>query len=184
MTSFAHDIKWIIIITVLILILALFWHFIYDISDKNHSVGYIAPINTSVWEQLKTYIFPIIIAFFIIYLFNRRIVTRNGGSEGGNVWLAVAAVIQLSLAVVIVSYYTYTGALTGQRNMLIDIMIYIVVAFVAAAIGWFILTRIRYEKKITYTIVELQSLAAAITPVVWFVFLTYAPGPVPIFKPT
>ena len=62
---------WQIIETVLIIILGIILHFLYEWSGKNKFVATFSAVNESTWEHLKLAFFPILIFGIVDFIFVR-----------------------------------------------------------------------------------------------------------------
>lgn len=104
-----------------IVILSSLLHFLYDISNDFFLFAFISPINESVWEHLKLPLLPTILWWIISYY-----VLIKNNNVNMKKWLFSGAVsLLVSILVIILLHYTYTGAL-GIESPLIDILILVV----------------------------------------------------------
>ncbi|MEG0895334.1 MAG: DUF6512 family protein, partial [Oscillospiraceae bacterium] len=95
-------------------------HFTYEWSNQNEFVAIFSPINESVWEHLKMAFFPMLIFAIIEYFFYGKNV--NG-------FIPVKAMsICISIALIVVLFYTYTGII-GKNYMVADIATFFIAVF-------------------------------------------------------
>ena len=70
--------KRIIIISCLLsIILGIFLHFAYDLSNENILVGLISPVNESIWEHLKLIFVPFTLFGIIFYFYTKDKLTNT-----------------------------------------------------------------------------------------------------------
>ena len=98
-----------------IVLLAPLFHYTYELSNNSLLVGIFTPVNESIWEHLKLAIYPTIIWYILSYLiFNNIILDYKK-------WFCVCTISMiLSSFIVIIFYYTYTGAF-GIHSLALDI---------------------------------------------------------------
>lgn len=160
--------KWIIITIVIIIILGTLLHFTHEWSNDNQFVGYFSAVNESVWEHLKLIIFPVIITCFIQLYFNRII---------KNFWTAMMLGIVIGMILITAIFYTYTGAISGDSIVAVDLLTFVFTAIIVAIV---INVVFRSNRKCSQEFEILSFLI--IIGIVGFVFYaTYHPPNLPIF---
>lgn len=98
-----------------IVLLATLFHYIYELSNNSLLVGIFSPVNESIWEHLKLSVYPTIIWYILSYCIFNKIILDN------KKWFCACTIsIVLSSFIVIIFYYTYTGAL-GIHSLVLDI---------------------------------------------------------------
>ncbi len=90
------------------------FHFVYKWSNYNKLVGFIAPINESIFEHTKLLFFPLLL-FWIILAFFIKDINLN------SYFLAMLVSIIFSIITMISFYYTYKGVL-GKHYLILDIL--------------------------------------------------------------
>ena len=92
-------------------------HFIYDWSGGNTLLGFLFPINESVWEHMKLSFFPMLLYSFYL----------NTKLENAYPCIRTASLfgIILSTFLIPVLFYTYSGIL-GHNYAILDIMTFII----------------------------------------------------------
>ena len=92
-------------------------HFIYEWSGNNYLIGFLVPINESVWEHMKLCFFPMLFySFYMIYKLEADYPCITSSIMFG---------ILLSTFLVPVFFYTYSGIL-GYNSTFFDIAIFVV----------------------------------------------------------
>ena len=94
-------------------------HFIYEWSGENPVVGFLAPINESIWEHQKLLFFPAIAYSAISYLKNRK--------YPNDPIAALLGVISGMLSIIVL-YYSYSGIIGKDIGWLNIVIFYIGVA--------------------------------------------------------
>lgn len=165
------DKKWLIIVTLIVIIIGTIMHFVYQWSGKNTIVGLVAPVNESVWEHLKLIVFPLILAVIVeaICLSRKKQYLRNPLS-------AVFAAIGVGMIFIIVTFYTYTGAITKTSNVFVDIGTFVVAAFLSSLILHYIFRLARFDRR-----VEIAALIALLLLITLIFCYTYSPPNLPLF---
>ena len=117
----------IIVIIITLVVIGALWHNLYIWTNNNHLVGYIAPINESVWEHLKLIFVPFLLVGLIIWLL----------VEVNNFIFGLAIAMLLAMIFIIIAFYTYTGAF-GIENIFIDIVIFIIAIILSVWVAYII----------------------------------------------
>ena len=99
-------------------------HFVYDWTDKNVIAALFSGVNESTWEHIKLMFYPTAIFSIIQFKFM--------GDDLPYYWSTKIAGILLSLVLIPIFYYTYTG-IFGVNADWFNITIF----FICAAVGYF-----------------------------------------------
>jgi len=158
---------WQILTVIICIILGVFFHFTYEWSRENIIVGIFSAVNESTWEHLKLAFFPMIlmavIGYFII------------GKSSNNYWFAQALGIVTALGFIVVFFYTYTGIIG------INVDVLNIASFVIGVIlGEFVTYKILTSRK-TYN-AELISIIFIIILLFSFILYTFSPPRIGLFK--
>ncbi len=102
-------------------------HFAYEWSGNNQLVGWITPVNESVWEHMKLLFFPMV--FYGIFALP-RLKNTFPCITYGYLWGILGGTLAIP-----VLYYTYSGIL-GTNNTVIDILIFYLCVFLGFAITY------------------------------------------------
>lgn len=114
--------KFEIISTIIILIMGILLHFVYDWSNNNYFVGFFSNINESTWEHLKLLFFPSLITIIIgTYLFNKEYPNYICNKTRG---------LLKGLSFIVIFFYTYSGIL-GTNIALLDISSFFIGVFIS-----------------------------------------------------
>ncbi len=108
--------KWHIIGFAFVLVFGTFMHFAYKLSGNNPAVGFIAPVNESIWEHLKLLFFPS--CFYMIYEY------FMWGRERKDFFALKMISVISAMAFIVTFFYTYSGVL-GFNLFLLDILDFI-----------------------------------------------------------
>ena len=107
---------------VFVLIAGTFSHFLYEWTQNNHIVGFITPVNESIWEHMKLLFFPMLIYSFIMILkFHRKYSCITS---------ALCFGILIGTFLIPLSYYVYTLIL-DKNIFILDISIFILSIIIA-----------------------------------------------------
>ena len=113
-----------LIAVLVISVLGVLGHFLYEWTDNNAFVGCFFPVNESIWEHLKLVFFPSLIYFSYEYFTSK--------TKPQNYIPATIKGIYYGMLTVVVSYYTVTGVI-GKNIDFINILIYFVSVFVTVS---------------------------------------------------
>lgn len=97
----------------LVVLLGISLHFLYELTGKSMWAGLFSPINESVWEHMKLAFFPLLVYFLYEMLCIRKQIPSLS--------LASARGILTGTFAIPVIFYTYTGIL-GFRLLVLDIL--------------------------------------------------------------
>ena len=161
--------KWYIAGTVFTIVFGTLLHFVYEWSGKNSIVGIFGAVNESTWEHLKLLFWPLLIFSILEYLFI--------GKKYNNYVFAKAVSFYAGILLIISLFYTYTGII-GKHFVALDISIFVVSVIVCQYIGYKITISSLKVSKTIYII----SLIAIMLLVTAFVFFTFNPPKIPLFK--
>lgn len=142
-------------------------HFFYEWSDSNKLIGFFSPVNESVWEHMKLFIFPMILySFFMASKLKSEYPCVQSALLLGTAW---------GCLLIPVFYYTYTGAV-GYHVAAIDIAIF----FISTVLTF----RLAYKTTISCKVFLYEPLIRIIIIilVLFFILFTYNPPNIPLFK--
>lgn len=166
------DKKWLIIVSLIVIVVGTLLHYVYHWSNENRMVGYLSPVNESVWEHLKLIVFPLMlaVAIEIIYL------SRTNRSVN-NPWTALFLSIAAGMVFIVVTFYTYTGAFTKESKVVVDIGTFIVAAILSSFILHYLFRLAKFDKQ-----TEMIALAGLVATLLMVFYFTYHPPAVPLFE--
>ena len=156
---------------VFVIIFGTLLHFFYDWSGHNFLVGFLAPINESVWEHMKLVFTPMILFAFIDYYYLR--------GKVDDYCFALLKQISFAIIFIIAVFYIYTS-FVGHSVLAIDISSFIVAVILAKWFGYAILTKRfkQWEFKGINTVAAIVLVALA----AFFVLATINPPQIGLFK--
>ncbi len=142
-------------------------HFFYEWSDSNKLIGLFSPVNESVWEHIKLFIFPMLLysVFMVIKLKSEYTCVKSA--------LFLATIWGCLLIPVL--YYTYTGAI-GYHIAAVDIAIFFISTILAFKLAYQATLSCKayvYEPLLRIIIIIL---------VLFFILFTYNPPNIPLFR--
>lgn len=142
-------------------------HFLFDWTDKSLISSLFSAVNESIWEHMKLIFYPMVLFAILEY--------RAWGKENSAFWCIKLLGILLSLLLIPVIYYTYTGILGASADWF-----NITIFFIAAAAGFYWETKL-FQNGIcpiptSFAISILCFIALA------FTFLTFWPPHIPFFQ--
>ena len=105
-------------------------HFTYQLSGKNQVVAIFSSINESVWEHLKLLFFPMLLTIIIGYFYI--------GKKQQNFLCSKTLGILISMAFIVIFFYTYTGIL-GKTIPVIDISSFFVATILGESIAYLLM---------------------------------------------
>ena len=142
-------------------------HFLFDWTDKSLIFSLFSAVNESIWEHMKLIFYPMILFAILEY--------RTWGKENPAFWCIKLLGILLSLTLIPVIYYTYTGILGASADWF-----NITIFFIAAAAGFY------WETKLFQNGICPIPAAAAISVLsligLAFTILTFLPPHIPFFQ--
>lgn len=154
-----------IVSTIFVLILGVILHFAFEWSNKNLLVGVFSAVNESTWEHLKLLFFPMLITIVIgTFLFSKDFPNYLCSKTKG---------IVLSMLLVVILFYTYTGII-GKDYAVLNIVIF----FISVILG-----EVYIYKKISSNSSCNNLIAVIILLVLFlcFIIFTFSPPKIGIF---
>lgn len=142
-------------------------HFFYEWSDSNKIIGLFSPVNESVWEHIKLFIFPMILySVFMVTNLKSEYPCVKSALFLGTLW---------GCLLIPTLYYTYTGAI-GYHIAVIDIAIFFLSTILAF---WF-----AYRATLSCQALLYEPLLRIfnIILVLFFILFTYNPPGFPLFR--
>ncbi|AOR22786.1 DUF6512 family protein [Clostridium taeniosporum] len=151
-----------------IVLLATFFHYTYKLSNNSLLVGIFTPVNESIWEHLKLAVYPTIIWYIISYIiFNNIILDWKK-------WFSACTISMIiSSFIIVIFYYTYTGAL-GIHSLILDIFSLIL----GVIIGQYIAFKAYANYDLSNTLLYFSLF---ILTVFLFTLFTFIPPKIPLF---
>ncbi len=144
-------------------------HFTYDYFPDFPLTAVFSSVNESVWEHMKLLYFPL----FVAALIERPFIAPLRK----NYWCIKLSGIITGLLLIPALYYTYTGAL-GIHLTWIDISIF----YIAAAAAYLLETRLLTSEHRRSCRFALPAMLLVIALAFVFLFFTYFPPRLPIFR--
>ena len=141
----------------------------YNWTGENVIVGYFFPVNESIWEHLKLLFFPAGVCSVIEYCFVKR--------EIKNYAFAVTISVIIGMLSIITLFYTYSGVL----GFMVD-FINIAIFFCSIIIMLVVKNKIILNEKYGGQNYTLFSLLIWFAVTLTFVFFTYNPPSIGLFK--
>jgi len=174
MKNCKFGIYFILINTAILGIIAGFSHFAYPLSGDLVIVGLFNPVNESVWEHLKFMFFPNLAWWIIMYYIQKRKCTINLQK-----WIiAAASALVAAPLLVILLFYSYTGAL-GIESVIVDIALVFICFFTALRLAFHLYAHVRPS-----TLRVTLSIAAIVLIFLAFLIFTFYPPHIPLFYDT
>lgn len=122
-----HLKRYTIIGIIFVLIAGTIDHFLYDLSNHNHIIGFFAPVNESVWEHIKLLFFPMLIySLFAITKLKPQYPCITS---------ALCFGILIGVLLIPVIYYVYTFIL-GRNFLILDMGVFAVSVVIAFCISY------------------------------------------------
>jgi hypothetical protein len=143
-------------------------HFLFEWSGANAAVALFSAVNESIWEHLKLLFYPMLLFAVAEYF--------SWGREVGSFWCVKLMGILLGFALIILVYYTYTGAL-GVKADWFNITLF----FLAAGGVYWVETKLLQRKK-ACKLGEKWAFLLIILIAAAFTFLTFYPPRIPLFS--
>lgn len=160
---------WQIVETVLIIILGVILHFLYEWSGKNKFVATFSAVNESTWEHLKLAFFPILLLGIVDFIFIRQ--------YSNNVVFATTIALFSSITIITILFYAYLGVI-GKNVDVINISIFVIAVIISKYIAYRVMLLPNFEN-IYYIL--LFSYFIFLTTFCFVVF-TFAPPKINLFK--
>lgn len=158
--------KFQLISSIFVSVLGTFLHFAYDLSGQNQIVSIISAVNESTWEHLKLLFFPMLFSTIIGYFLI---------GKGNNNFLCSKTIgIIISLLFIIVFFYTYTGIL-GFNVDVLNILSFFMAVILGEYIGYILMiNNFSCNKYLTIFILCLLTFL--------FIFFTFNTPQIALFK--
>jgi hypothetical protein len=153
---------------VFIVIIGTVQHFTFELSGNQPVVGVFSAVNESVWEHLKLGFWPALVWALIEYRYIKK--------STNNFFFAKTVGIYLIPIVIPILFYSYTAVL-GESVLVIDIFTFVVAVIVGQLVSYKLLT---YRE--LPDVLNKISLVALVLLGVAFVFFTFYPPHLPLFK--
>ncbi len=152
------------VVFLVLLILSIIFHYVYEWCNYNKYISYFVPINESIWEHLKLLYFPALLVLlleFSIFKYNKK--------------YFVSSILSLSISMlsIIVLYYTITGVI-GMNIDVINIGIMII-----SIILYLYLRRLFYKINLSTNL--FLSITLTIMWFLYFILFTYNPPNLGLF---
>lgn len=149
-------------------VLGTFLHFLFDLTGGSLAAALISAVNESIWEHMKLLFYPMVLFAMLEY--------RFWGKDIAGFRTSKLAGILLGLALIPVTYYTYTGVL-GVSADWFNISIF----FLAAGAAF------RYETKLLQRGAagngkDRWAVMGLVFIAVLFTVLTFFPPRIPFFR--
>lgn len=153
---------------IFIIIMGTLSHFLFKWSNDVSIVGFIAPVNESIWEHLKLLFFPTILYSLLEY--------SVYGKEHANYITSITFGLIVGLLFIIVMYYTYSGTI-GHNVTYIDILIFIISVIITQWISYAIL-----KKNSFVDFYPANSILILVGITLLFFIFTFKPPMIELFK--
>ncbi len=142
-------------------------HFVYDWTRSAGSVAWLAPVNESVWEHMKTVVFPMLLVNAVIAFMQKK--------PAALVVCGIGKGISLTCISILLVHYFCTGALAIRDPMIIDIVLY---AVSVGIVQWFALRTTGRRPSRVWIWLYASVIALWVTACIVF---TYRPPRLPLF---
>ena len=152
--------------TIFILALGTILHFTFKWSGKNQIISLFSSVNESTWEHLKLIYFPMLLTIIIGYFYF--------GKKQNNFLCSKTIGLLVSLAFIVIFFYTYTGIL-GKNIAIIDIFSFIIAVVLGEFTSYLLMVnKFKCSNKIAkYVLIIIMLL---------FIIFTYNPIQIGLFK--
>lgn len=153
---------------ILIFIAGALLHFVFGWSGEWKPLGFIAPVNESVFEHLKMVLWPVLLYAIFEY--------RHLKTDTPNFWLGKASYISISIIFIVAIFYIYTP-FTGHSILAVDILTFLL----SILLGEYVNFKITTSSKIPSWLNNL-AVPLLLVIILMFIIFTYYPPHLPIFK--
>ncbi len=143
-------------------------HFLYDWTNGNVIAALFSGVNESTWEHMKLMFYPIAVFSIIQYKFT--------GSDYPKYWSVKLTGLLLSLVLIPIFYYTYTG-IFGVNADWFNISIF----FICAAIAYFTEYKL-FQKEKGFNLNTKTALLILASISLLFTANTFSPPEIPLFQ--
>jgi len=147
------------------------WHFIFDLIGWA-PIGWLFPVNESVWEHLKLMFWPAILYYIVEGVFLWK--------KSNNFMLAKLIAVYFTPIANIVIFYTYSGV-TGYESFVIDIIVVFITICVQQYISYKLLITDEIGKHKRIWVNILSAIGIVFLAVILILF-TYFPPHIPLFE--
>lgn len=155
-----------LISTIFIILLGALLHFTFKWSNNNLVVGAFSSVNESVWEHLKLLFIPALITTIVGHYYLKN--------ETNNYICIKTKGILISLAFIVIFYYTYSGIL-GTHYPIIDISSFVIASIIGELYA--------YKKiKADDCCNSISALITLIVLTIFFITFTYSTPKLGIFQ--
>ena len=161
--------KKIILLSIPILfVIGSLFHMIYEWSGENLLIGFIAPINESIWEHTKLVLIPTFVYYLVVYILKKKNLNKNK-------WFTscLLAVVSSIIAIPFIFYF-YTGAF-GVESLIFDIIILLIAITIGSLLA------IHFYKYAKKSLPAIVSILVIILIIVIYIIFTLNPPNLPIF---
>ena len=143
-------------------------HFVFDWAGEGALAALFSAVNESVWEHLKLLVYPMLL-FALAEWF-------SWGKNKENFWCVKLLGILLGMGIIVLVYYTYTGAL-GVKADWFNITLF----FLAAGLAYWVETKL-FTREYACPIPSKWWVLILILLVVAFFLFTFFPPNIPLFQ--
>jgi hypothetical protein len=147
-------------------------HFVFELCSNSAIVGIFAPVNESVWEHLKMAFYPMLIWWIVFYI----ICGKKNNIPFEKYVLGGATAIIAAPLIILIFFYTYTGAL-GIESLVLDIFS----LFLGVAVGQILGVHIYKYSKANFATTFISILILCLM-VIAFTSFTFYPPHLPLFQ--
>lgn len=143
-------------------------HFLFDLTGGSAAVAIFSAVNESIWEHMKLIFYPMVVFAGIEY--------SAWGRKHKGFWCIKLIGITLSLLLIPVVYYTYTGIL-GVNADWFNITIF----FLAAGLGYFAETKL-LQKAFSCRLPSRAAIGILLLIAATFTVFTFVTPEIPFFQ--
>jgi hypothetical protein len=147
------------------------WHFIYEWVGQLPKIGWLFPVNESVWEHVKLMYYPALLYYLVesIFLFKKS----------NNFLFAKMIALYLTPTISISVFYIYTAFI--EANFIIDVIALVIATILQQILCYVIMTRKEIWTKRKNLLNAISATAIAALGVMLIIF-TYFPPFFPLFE--
>ena len=155
---------------IIISILGVLWHFVFEWSGQNTVLKFFFPINESIWEHLKLLFYPTLIFSAVDYLLQKE--------KTQNYIPATVIALLFGMVFIVVTHYVYYGII-GRNIDFINILLY----FISVAV--MLIKKAKIIKSEKYSYKFFNSFFISVTLIIALLFAVFSvnPPPLGIFMP-
>lgn len=164
--------KCILIGILVVFLLSIPLHFLYDFSNKSALAALFSPVNESIFEHLKLAFYPIIIYWFISYF----IILKKENVNTYN-WFVSATISSVVAPCIIVALYYVSSYAFNINSLIIDILFLLISVCISQILALHVYQHSSYGLYDLYTAISVIFFVVLI-----FTFFTFAPPNYPIFE--